>query len=221
MTRLFSVRNKAELLKALSKNQAGVTIVEFALTLPLFVGITVVGLELAYFALVNMKLNQIAVTVADNASRYTPSMDEADFIDIIAGASVIGSPINFSNNGRFILSSLQDNLQTGTNAGQMIHWQRCNGSLTSVASAYGVEGAGRTNATLATGVGSTTNKITAATGTALMFVEVVYNYQPLIAPNYAGSVPLNRRLRYEAAYVVRSRQNFNLTNTNNATINAC
>jgi Flp pilus assembly protein TadG len=205
----------------LLKNQCGVVIVEFALTLPFFIGITVVGLEYSYFALVNMKLNQIAVTAADNASRYTPTMDESDFVDVSAGTTVIGAAIDFNANGRIILSSLQHNGLNGGNAGQVINWQRCNGSLTTVGSRYGVQGAGATNSSLSTGVGSPTNRITAATGTAIMFVEVVFDYQPLIAPNFPGSVQLDRRMRFESAYVVRSRQNFNITNTGNIAVNSC
>lgn len=207
--------------KSILKSQSGVVIVEFALMLPLFVGITVVGLEYSYFALVNMKLNQIAVMAADNASRYTPTMDEADFIDVTAGTGVIGDPIDFNANGRIILSSLQHNGLTGTNEGQVINWQRCNGNLTSVASQYGVQGTGASNAVLKDGVGSPANRITAIQGTAIMFIEVVFDYKPLIAPSFPGSVQLNRRMRFESAYIVRSRQNFDISNTGNITVNNC
>ena len=51
------------------KNDSGLALVEFAVSLPFFMGLTVGGIEVANFASVTMQLNQIAIHTADNAAR--------------------------------------------------------------------------------------------------------------------------------------------------------
>jgi hypothetical protein len=84
-------------------------LVEFALSLPLVVALGVGGIELANFALTNVRVNQIALSVADNAGRVTSRIDEANIVEVFAGARVTGEPINFQENGRIVLSSLEHN----------------------------------------------------------------------------------------------------------------
>jgi hypothetical protein len=50
-----------------------------------------------------------------------------------------------------------------------------------------------------------------------MFVEVTYDYQPLVNLNILGA----RRIRYESAFNVRERNNQDITNTQNLTTNSC
>src|SRR5690606_10042544 len=153
--------------------------VEFAFAAPVLLLLILGGLELVNFALAHMRVNQIAMTVADNAGRVTTGIDEANVYEGFAGAEVIGEPLEFESKGRVILSSLQDNDQQGTRAGQVINWQRCWGDL-NVAPAYGVEGTGRKNADLKDGMGPPDSPIISAPGTAVMVVEVVYDYEPFV-----------------------------------------
>lgn len=187
----------------------GMALIEFALTLPLVVGLGLGGIELANFALTHMRVSQIALSVADNAGRVTNRIDEADVVEVFAGARITGEPVKFQQRGRVVLSSLQHNNLTGTNRGQMINWQRCWGSLTTVNPSYGRQGAGRTNGTLQS-MGPTGRTIAALQGTAVMFVEVSYRYQPLV-----GGVLSPQTLRYETAYIVRARTNNDITNAGN------
>ncbi|ARS28812.1 TadE/TadG family type IV pilus assembly protein [Sphingomonas sp. KC8] len=108
---------------------------------------------------------------------------------------------------------------------QWIRWQRCYG-MKNVASTYG---APRTagNAIIAdgteasstpsdqiksvpkvgvldtpTGIGPTANQIGAVSGTAVMFVEVFYDYQPIVWT----SLLRNHTIRYTSAFNVRQRK---------------
>lgn len=190
--------------------------VEFALALPVVMLVATGGLECANVALAHLRISQIATTTADTAARVLTQMDESDIYEIFSGVDMMGNRIGFKEHGRVILSSLEPNGKTGSNAGQMITWQRCYGNLTGIAPAYGVQGAGANNATLAAGMGPTGKKITAATGTAVMFVEVTYDYQPLIYDVLdAGNI------RYEAAFNVRERTNFAITNTQSRAVKSC
>ncbi|GAB5489080.1 MAG: hypothetical protein Pars2KO_26500 [Parasphingorhabdus sp.] len=197
----------SNLLERIGQDRSGLALIEFAMSLPVFLTLALGGMELANLSSAHMRVSQIAMTVADNAGRVDPSIDEADIYEIFAGASLIGEKLDFEANGRVILSSLQHNGLSGTDEGQMINWQRCMGDLT-VASLYGAEGTGRTDNSLPIGMGPTGNEIFSAPGTAIMFVEVVYDYQQLIP----GKL-FNKEIRYETAFNVRSRSILDITNS--------
>lgn len=204
--------------RRLKKDSKGVALIEFAFSLPILLALIFGGLETANFALAHLRISQIAMTVADNAGRVDTTIDEANIYEVFAGATLVGESIEFETNGRIVLSSLQPNNRTGGDEGQMINWQRCMGQLTSIAPAYGEEDDGRTDSSLATGMGATGNKITSAEGTAVMFVEVTYDYQPIIANvNILGT----RQISYESAFNVRDRTNQDITNTQSLTVSGC
>jgi Flp pilus assembly pilin Flp len=204
-------------LRRLRRDQRGVAFVEFGLIAPVMLFLILGGLEVVNYALAQLKVNQIAMTVADNAGRVTTGIDEANIYEVFAGAGVIGSSMDFQKHGRIVLSSLQDNGQKGADHGQMINWQRCWGDL-AVAPAYGAEGVGRTDDTLEAGMGPAGNKITSVAGTAVMFVEVSYEYQPLIS---SSILPLSGTIRRESAFNVRGRQNNDISNTEELKTESC
>jgi TadE-like protein len=201
--------------RRLSECRSGVSIIEFALALPIVMLVATGGLECANVALAHLRISQIATTTADTSARVLTQMDESDIDEIFSGVDMMGNRINFKTNGRVVLSDLEPNGKTGSAAGQMINWQRCYGSL-DVDPAYGVEGTGRTNATLVNGMGPAGKRITAATGSAVMFVEVTYDYQPLVY-----DVLNVGQIRYEAAFNVRERTSFGITNTQSRTKKLC
>ena len=200
----------------LRRSENGLALIEFAFALPVFVLLLLGGLEVANLAITHSRVNQIAMTVADNAGRVRTGIDETHIYEVFAGAELVGNAINFQENGRIVLSSLEPNGRTGSTAGQWINWQRCYGAL-NVAPAYGTQGAGRTNSSLAAGMGRPGNRITAADGTAVMFAEVTYRYSPLIFAGVGGP----RTIRYESAFNVRERTNQNITNAQGLTRNLC
>ena len=164
----------------LRRDRSGVAMTEFALTLPIFLIALTGGIELTNLALVHLRLNHVAETAADNASRVRTQMDENDIAEMFAGIELEGKPINLKDKGRLILSSVQDNGKTGNAKGQTIRWQRCHGGKTAKAPKYGVEGKGKADNALKDGLGPPGRRIQAQPGTAVMFVEVVYEYQPLL-----------------------------------------
>jgi len=207
---------KCRRLRELSSSTSGLALTEFAFSLPILLVLLLGGLETANFALTHLRVNQIAMTVADNAGRVRTGIDESHIYEVFAGADLAGESINFAENGRIALSSLQPNGKTGTDEGQMINWQRCHGDL-DVDPAYGEEGEGREDSSFAEGMGPAGNKIVSAPGTAVMFVEVTYEYEPLFWKAGMDS----QRIRYESAFNVRERTNQNLTNTQALTVNGC
>ena len=181
-------------------NISGVTAVEFGLTLPLLIFVGLGGLEIANMAVTHMRINQIAISLADNASRMkqqtpggAPHFREVDANEALKAAELQGADLHLLEHGRVILSSLETNSKDG----QWIHWQRCAGAKTAYASAYGAEGTGA-KGTSFPGMGPSGKVLTAEPGSAIMVAEVVYEYQPLIVDTLFDTMTIRK---YSAMYV--------------------
>jgi hypothetical protein len=170
-------------LARLGASHSGVAATEFALALPFLLGSGLMGLEVGNRAIVSMQVNQIAAQIADNASRIgdTSTLDdrkiyESDIDDLLRGASLqTGSGIGLYQHGRVIISSLE--VVPGTDDRQYIHWQRCAGKKKHISS-YGLAGDGLSVGL--SGMGPPGHQVWAFSGEAVMFVEVAYDYQPLM-----------------------------------------
>lgn len=203
--------------RALACN-SGAAAVEFAISLPILSTLGMYGIELAYMSSVNMQISQIALEVADNASRLeqtdnssvAPTVTEADVDSVMTGAIKAGQNFNFTGNGRVILSSLEKDPATGK---QFIHWQRCAGSL-AVNSAYGNDSNNNgLNGASLNGMGSGATAVTAPAGVAVMFVEIYYDYQGIFGTLFVR----NMRFKQEAAYLVRDSRDLRASNTTGVT----
>jgi hypothetical protein len=198
----------AKLLGRLARDNSGVAFVEFAYVLPLLLGLGLVGTDLARLAIVNMQVSQIALSLADNASRLgqtensaiAPTVTEADVDAVIDGAVREGGSIDLLKNGRIVLTSLEYDSEEKR---QYIHWQRCRGKLDK-GSAYGNDSDrnGLTGPALK-GLGKGT-KISVSGDTAVMFVELYYRYEGLLGIPYGLG---ERMLHQEGAFLIRDDRN--------------
>ncbi|QGP80876.1 TadE/TadG family type IV pilus assembly protein [Sphingobium sp. CAP-1] len=198
-----TARHLPAFLQGLRRDESGLALIEFAFSLPVLVVLGMTGLECANLSLAHLRVSQVAMLVADNAARVRTSIDEADVNEIMTGADLSTEALKLKANGRIFLSDLEPNGKASPNTGQYIRWQRCWGSG-SFTSSYGVAGDGTNDATMVNGMGPGTTaatKVSAASGTAVMFVEVAYNYQPLVSSAIFGS----RVIRYSSAFNVRER----------------
>lgn len=132
----------------LATDCSGLALLEFALSLPIVLGLGAYGLELSNLALLNLRISQIALNLADNASRVGSydvtagqQLREVDINDVLQAARYQGASINLTTNGRITLSSLENVQQAGDSSQlKRIHWQRCIGkkSGANYDSTYGV-----------------------------------------------------------------------------------
>jgi len=199
-------RGRSPLTARLRRDSRGMALTEFALSLPVLLVLGLGGLEVARYVLATERISQMAMLVADNAGRVRDSIDEIDVNEVMTGAALVGEPIDFAENGRIILSSLEQN---SAKNGQWIRWQRCSGA-NMTASSYGPEGTGKNNSTLQ-GFGPVGNRIAAASGTAVMAVEVFYDYRPIVPMPLVGL--RHRQIHFEAAFNVRQRNDQVLKNS--------
>lgn len=198
-----------DLARGLADCSSGVSVVEFALVMPIILSIGLYGVEVAYLTTVDMKLSEIALSLADNASRLgqtdnsavTPTVTEDDVNEVMLGAQAQGETIDIGTRGRVILTSLEKDPTTGK---QYIHWQRCYGSLARQ-SAYGnATTQNGLNGAVITGLGQGATKVTATSAsTPVMFVEIYYSYSGLMGDLYVS----DRVLKKEGAYLVRDERN--------------
>ncbi len=201
-------------LRRLRRSKAGVAATEFALSAPFLFAAGLGGVETANFVITQMQVSQTAIQLADNVSRAGDTsllenrkIYESDIDDILLGAEIqAGSRLGLYENGRVIISSLEvfDDLVhcdlsgacvvNGLSDGdQFIHWQRCMGKK-AVASGYG-----ETGDLMEDGIGPDDAKVRALGGSALIFVEIRYDYQPLIA----DFLLRDREMRAISSFLVR------------------
>lgn len=192
-------------LQNLTKNRSGAALTEFALAAPLLLTAGLWGVETANTAMAQMRVSQAAVLVADNASRVGETsllgevkLYESDINDVFYGVHLqTGNGLDLYENGRVILSSLE--VVPGTEDQQYIHWQRCMGALQRTSS-YGDAGDGLSGGI--PGMGPSGEEIIAFKDEAVMFVEVVYTYQPLVSDMFAQTEEISAT----AAFNVRDNR---------------
>lgn len=185
----------------LKGSKSGLALIEFAFSLPIFLGLGFYGVEIANLSITQMKMSQIALNMADNASRIgtlnstlgAKIVTEEQINDIFQAAAIQAGAAGLYKDGRTILSSLEVNAR----GGQTIMWQRCKG-MQFEQSEYGQQGDGLSGTDFP-GMGPSGEKIKASAGTAVMYIELTYTYHPLFGSMFME----DRELRQEAAYVVR------------------
>ncbi|MDZ3830559.1 MAG: TadE family protein [Sphingopyxis sp.] len=213
---LFRVRDFAIRLKAQTR---AAVMVEMAFVVPVVVLLGFAGLEIAYLTLTTTKISETGLSAADNAARIAygsnlalPQIRERDVNDVFSGVEKQTGRLDFKQHGRLILSSLEQNPE----GGQWIRWQRCFGDL-AVASSYGDEGDGATGTSFP-GMGEVDKEVKASAGTAVMFVEIVYDYQPLAYGSWLGP----KRIRSTAAFNIREGRDLTrIYNAEGATVSRC
>lgn len=204
------MKNFARSLVDLRRSVSGTAVVEFALSAPLLLVMGAYGIETANLAIIHLRVNQAAANIADNVSRVgemdslgVKKLREADINDAIEGLREQSDAYDLMEHGRVIISSLERN----ASGGQWIHWQRCVG-LKHASSSYGNAGDGATGTALV-GMGPPSEQVQAPNNGGVMFVEISYDYQPVISNTLIGPQVITSH----AAFIVRDRRDF--ANANN------
>jgi hypothetical protein len=201
----------------LSGDRSGLAFIEFAYSLPFILMLGVLGIETANLAVTNMRVSQIALNLADNASRVgertalaTQQLREADINDVLQAVVLQGDDLALTRRGRVTLSSLE----ADNDGVQRLHWQRCIGmnSGEGYDSTYGTApitagtqpGPSFAGTLMPDGMGPDTRKVRAPNNSGVMFVEVNYDYRPIID---LYGMP-TRRIHYTASFIVRDNRDF-------------
>lgn len=197
------IRRLALTARRLQRDRSGVALLEFAFSLPILLVLSLTGAELTNYIITRMRISQIALHLADNAARIgtgsqlqAKQITEADINDLFVGAHLQSGELGLKQNGRVILSSIERS--TVNTANSRIRWQRCYGQKTSRTSSYGTVA----NSTNVTGVGPTGRQVSAPASGVTMFVEVYYEYQPLVKTSLSPTTEMTE----VASMMVRDRR---------------
>ena len=207
------------LCRRLRGDARAVAMVEFTMVLPALLLLGLTGAEFTNYITVEMRMSQVALQIADNASRMgvgtgsgMKTISETTINDVFAGGQLQAGGLDLVHNARIILSDLEPVANPNTNNKYKIVWQRCYGNLTH-ASQFGA--AGDTNLA---GIGQTGRQVTAQDYNATMFVEVYYVYKPLFSTNYLPSASFDET----ASMAVRDQRDLTqIYNTENAAAATC
>ena len=205
---------------------SGVAMMEFAFALPVVLALGLMGLETANYAMAHLRVSNIAMLTADNAARVRDSdrrsrhrravhrrqderrqhqfraerPDHPDRPRADAAPEPTSGSAGSAATARSIIRNPTANMRPRTAAGAAI----TNG--TEIYNADRIT-PNTTNPSsppqrpLITGMGSAQRRSRPQSGTAVMVVEVVYTYQPIIPNSFLAG----RQIRYESAFNVRQR----------------
>lgn len=188
----------------LRRDTSGVALIEFAFALPLLLLMSLTGAELTNYITTKMRLSQIALHLADNAARIgsgsqlaAKQINESDINDLLTGAGLQSGEMALFTHGRVIISSLEPMTNPNTGGKFRIRWQRCQGAKAGYTSTYGLAGA-----TNLDGMGPAGRQVTAPEGGVTMFVEVNYDYQPIVKSSLVPQIKIHEI----ASMMVRDRR---------------
>lgn len=170
----------------LRRDVSAVAMLEFAYALPIFLTMGLGGAELANYITTKMRISQVALHLADHAARMgtgsllaAKSVSETDINDVLIGAGLQAAELNLYGKGRVIISNVEPVANPNTTDRYKITWQRCRGSGSYPSNRYAYTG--QTNMA---GVGPTGRKVESPDGSATLFVEVYYRYQPIVGGSF-------------------------------------
>ncbi|MEO1490004.1 MAG: TadE/TadG family type IV pilus assembly protein [Pseudomonadota bacterium] len=122
----FGIVRRLKRLRELGRDAAGLALIEFAYTLPIFVGFGLVGIEFTNVVLAHQKTERIASTIADQVASNQVPPNERQIRDMFGAVDLIASPFDFDANGNVIITAVvgirdpeDDEIQN------KIAWQRC------------------------------------------------------------------------------------------------
>ncbi|TKD50698.1 TadE/TadG family type IV pilus assembly protein [Sphingomonas baiyangensis] len=190
-------------LRRLARDASGLALTEFAFSLPVLMLMGLTGAEITNYIITRMRVSQIALHLADNAARIgsgstlqAKEISEVDINDLLTGAGYQSGELKLYERGRVIISSLE---QDPANSGRYrIRWQRCRGNRP-----YNSPH-DNTKTNLA-GMGPAGRQVIAPVDGATMFVEVYYEYKPLVKNALAPSTTMVEI----ASMMVRDRRALN------------
>lgn len=174
---------------------SGMALVEFALIAPFMMAFVAGGTELANYAIKTTQVSQIAIQLADNASRIgegdpisAKRVTQTQINDVLTGAGLHSGNLDIYGthkegtatvgNGRVVISSFEV-IADSNPVRYKVAWQQCRGTASLYSPQYGTPSTAYNNTLISSGMGPAGRKVTPTATTPVIFVEVSYRYQPL------------------------------------------
>lgn len=121
-------------LRRLRRDERGLSFVELAFVSPILILLLTGGLELANYTMARMKVTRVATMLADLTAQSPVGVLESQITDLFLAANMVTSPMDIDRNGRIYITAVRGG---GSNVGNSILWQRCNGDKSGIVSEIG------------------------------------------------------------------------------------
>ncbi len=187
--------------RKLAHDRRATAFLEFGLTLPLFLGFTLTGIELSNYVMANNRVQRLATMSADLVAQSgtgSIGVTEGQVYDLFSALDLTAQPFDIRGRGRIIITGVQGTDTNNDNTVEnRILWQRFDGALITTPQL----GCNRTSmiATLPENRQMLLDEI-------LFHVEVTYQYKPIFnnAPFKMMSLPTT--FSRSAMFRARSKQ---------------
>lgn len=185
----------------LIRDRRGVAFLEFALGLPLFLGLTLTALEFGNFVMATNRVQRMAAMMSDLVAQSGTGevgISEKQVYDLFNALDLTAKPFDLRNRGRVIITGVQgtDKDNNGTIENRIL-WQRFDGAYIQAAPSVGCA------QNVATA--SLPNSRTLLLDEVLFHVQVSYNYEPLFTVIPFGMTNLQPAITRSVVFRARSK----------------
>ncbi|MEE4154021.1 MAG: TadE family protein [Erythrobacter sp.] len=190
-------------LRRLRRDIAGLALIEFAYTLPIFVGFGLVGIEFANVVLARQKAERIAATIADQVASNQVPPNERQIRDMFEAVDLIAAPFDFNDNGNVIVTAVVGVRDTDDDEIQnKVAWQRCR-VKDSFESQFGEQWTGSDDVAEGPEI-ELPNDIELRQNQMVILTEVFFPYDEIVSTQLVGSfLPPNAIFEERAMYRTR------------------
>lgn len=180
-------------LTRLARDQRGMSLIEFALMSPIFLGAIFAALEMSQFIVATQRMQRIAAQMGDLVAQSgTASIgaSETQMNDILSAMQFAAKPFKLKERGRIIVTAVQGQRDPSDNVVKNKKlWHRCDGQLTNKPNK--IPGAVNTWINLPTG-----RKL--LEGEILIHSQLAYEFEPL------SGVNIGEMWNPEGQYIIRT-----------------
>lgn len=173
-------------LRRFAADRRGGILAETGILVPVITLIILSGTEIGRFTLLQQKLNRAAVTMSDLIAQTDSNISLTQVANLYQAAGYVMRPFDLTNNGVIIVSSVARS--DGNPA--TVNWQCVGAGGLTATSELGTAGG---TATLPAG-------FLLRDGESAIFAEVVYTYEPFVAPNLIGSTTLRHQAMFRPRF---------------------
>lgn len=166
----------ATLLRRLRRDTRAVSILEFGLMLPLFLGFVLTGIEFANYVMANNRVQRLAAMSADLVAQSGTGqigVAEGQIYDLFSALDLTAKPFDLRRFGRVVITGVQgtDSNNDGTIENRIL-WQRFDGDFVTPP---------RLGCNLTTAFATLPQNRQMIRDEILFHVQVTYSYQPVFS----------------------------------------
>ncbi len=188
-------------LRSLLRDRRAVAFLEFALGLPLFLGLTLTALEFGNFVMATNRVQRMAAMMSDLVAQSGTGevgISEKQVYDLFNALDLTAKPYDLRKRGRVVITGVQGTDKDNDGAIEnRILWQRFDGAYVQAAPLVGCA--------QSVAVAALPNKRTLLLDEVMFHVQVTYHYEPMFTVIPFGMVPMQPAITRSVMFRARSK----------------